>query len=104
MQNQPDEVEKLFQGMMEDYSNGNVGAEPNAKIFTTRLQAWSHAGDPKMTSKSLNEWIEGCDSGLIVDEEPGTQAFTAVLQAWMRSGENDAAKKAEMGLRIISRS
>ena len=103
MKNQPDEIEKMFQEMSKDFHDGNVDARPGAHTFAIRLQAWSQAGDPQMTSRALNEWIEGCDACLVVDEEPGTQDFNAVLQAWMRSGENHAAKKAEMGLRQMLR-
>ncbi|KAL7559803.1 hypothetical protein ACA910_003969 [Epithemia clementina (nom. ined.)] len=118
----PDKVEALFQDMTNRYnelvhlsssssSSGNdydilskkEALRPSAKNHTTRLQAWSKAGNPEKASEALRDWIADSDAATLAGSTfrgggPGTQEFNAVLIAWLRSQHPDAALMADRGL------
>ena len=99
--NQPHRVEQLFQQMKENYANEGVLALRN-ECYTTRLQAWSKAGNPEKTAEVLAEMVMLHEKGEL-DQKPTTQGFNAVLKAWLLSKRPDTAVKAEMSLRQMFR-
>ena len=101
--NQPHRVEQLFQQMKDNYANeGVLALKPDDYHFTTRLQAWSKAGNPEKTAEVLAEMVMLHEKGEL-GRKPTTQDFNVVLKAWLRSKRPDTAVEAEMGLQQMFR-
>ena len=118
----PEKVEALFQEMKQSAADTDKDRtesqgprsswKPHFKAHTTRLQAWSKAGNPYKATEALQDWIALCESerGATTTTTttttappptplPGTQEFNAVLIAWLRSKETAAAaQRADRGL------
>ena len=95
---QPEQMEQLYQELKTiSHELGNESLQINSNVLVTRLQGWSQAGNPEMTSEALQDMIAAHRAG-IIERQPDTREFTALLQAWLRSRRPNAAEKAEVGL------
>ena len=99
---QPEKVEELFQEMKRGFEKGQVKLKPSPSSHTTRLQAWSKAGNPEMAAEALNEWIsvgevesfdDMPDSGRF-DCRPNRFSFSTVISAYAKSDLAEAGEKA----------
>ena len=121
----PEKVEQLFQELhVQLHSSLSSSESPidmdEERLHATRLQAWSHAGNPEMTLLALHEWMSqaaqaqsetsGNESDAALPQgpnqsqkrrslrPPGTFALNAVLGAWTKSTRSDAAQQADQYL------
>ena len=95
----PGKVEDLFQEMKKLSEEGRNDLAPDLDIHSIRLEAWSKAGSPGMTTKVLGEMIQSEH----LNGKARRQDFNSVLLAWKRSNRADAAEKAEETLRTMSK-
>lgn len=85
--------------MWEDYAGGNTTAEPNLRVYTSLLNAWSrskvkHA--PERCETILQQLQQMHDSRTLQNCKPDLFAYTAVLQSWAVSKVPDAGRRAEV--------
>ncbi|KAL7557876.1 hypothetical protein ACA910_010925 [Epithemia clementina (nom. ined.)] len=127
--NQPERAEQLFQEFKQKnlirpinwHSSTNIERKSDAAasitidcsaIYRSRLEAWSQAGDPEMTSRVLKEWIDDSKMLMLSSSSssleqrcswflvrPGVRDKGAILRAWLRSSHPKAADMAAVALR-----
>ena len=117
-----EKVEQLFQELQLQLHSSSESpiVMDEERLHVTRLQAWSHAGNPEMTLLALHEWMSQAaqaqsetshtESETALPQEPnqsrnqrslrppGTFALNAVLGAWTKSTRSDSAQQADQYL------
>ena len=72
-----------------DYEKSdNENLMPTTHTYTTAINAWSKAGNPKRAEELLLQFLKRYEKLKVSQLEPNTEIYSAIIQAWLNAAES----------------